>query len=347
MDHILANIPEELAATTPFRFVSVNISMHSSELELELLLKQTTSTNKFRKISRDGVHIIRASLSQNDSIFPNRNLQDAANCVTAFSFLKMFQIDDWTPIVLDVILKYGDRLYTRSVYSIYSKLGPLSDVGDADKLSLNQIISSFILSKAKFDVTVVNTIWEGPLTNLVDELYVFLNASCENKGVLVMGTDMVCVWKMDEYYYLFDPHETGPEGQRILNGVACLMRFNDCEKLVELISSNLKTDKIASNKVQLVDVRVSMSDVPPVNGVSMAVEENIFDVNSPSLAYLGCDVMKILHGKLNELSPELRWSNAKPTACFMVAAIAMSCYLDSEFWTSNTVDQVCNKVGEN
>lgn len=50
--------------------------------------------------------------------------------------------------------------------------------------------------------------------------------------------------------------------------------------------------------------------------------------------------MKILHGNIEETSESLKWNSNPPTACHVVAALAMSRDVKTNFWTPRTIDQV-------
>lgn len=187
--------------------------------------------------------IIRASMSQNDQIFPwptNRNRQDAPISITTLSMATYCKGDDWTSVILDVILKYGDRLHTKS-------LGQIKSSNVADKLTLNQVITPFVLSHVKFSFT-VQFFASGDLTvpsgnKSIKSVFDVLTDFCASKevvyGVLVARQYHVAVWCDGKSFLMFDSHEVGPDGKRSAVGVACLYCFDDLQTMADIFLGNL------------------------------------------------------------------------------------------------------------
>lgn len=209
--------------------------------------------------------IIRASMSQNDQIFQsptNRNKQDAANSITALSMATFCGAEDWTSIILDVILKYGDRLQTKS-------LQQYKPANVTDKNNLYQVISPFVLANVKFSFTVEfyasgDMLAEPGNTNIrsvFDVLTDFFNdgSSTEKYGVLVTRQYFVSIWRDESAFYLFDTHEIGPDGKRCTLGVACLFRFTDLSSMAEVVRANLNEVSSDFTSFQLYKVRLRIT----------------------------------------------------------------------------------------
>lgn len=93
--------------------------------------------------------VIHASMSQNDQIFmrtANRNRQDAAICVAALSMASLCQPEDWSPVVLDVVLKYGDRLHSKSLTQSAQQMRTRdAQDGVVEKLKLHQVANTIVV----------------------------------------------------------------------------------------------------------------------------------------------------------------------------------------------------------
>lgn len=195
-----------------------------------------------------GHWIVRASISQNNQIFikNNRNYQDVTNSVVALYLASVCEPEEWTSIVLDVILKYGDRLYTKS----FKK--------DNRKLNLDEIANPFIINRIRIGFSVVRTL-SGDLTvpvgnktvnSLEDSLNEFFDNSKE-LGILEAREYFLAIWKQNDSYFLFDPHEIGPDGRKQVNGVSCLSRFEKVKEMADYFLNNLMECDLGFNKFKI------------------------------------------------------------------------------------------------
>lgn len=236
--HLLSLVPDQELRTEAVTLVNVTLTPISSK-------PPTLSSSKFQLVSENPTKtfILRASMSQNDQIFPkipNRNRQDITNCVTAIALASFCPAEDWTALILDVVLKYGDRLYTKSLHA-YSLLNSL------DKLSVHQVVSPFILANVRIDLH-VDKFGTGDLTAepgsllircVHDVLVDFFKNEGSDFGILVARQYSVAVWRINEAYYMFDAHDIGPDAKRCVNGVACLCRFEALEPMSQVFVANL------------------------------------------------------------------------------------------------------------
>ena len=69
-------------------------------------------------------------------------------------------------------------------------------------------------------------------TDKVTVLNKFFESS-SNGGLIMLDNYYVAIWKAEEDYFMFDPHENGPNGMPRNNGVACLHRFTEISALVK------------------------------------------------------------------------------------------------------------------
>lgn len=200
-----------------------------------------------------GQSIIRASISQNNQIFihNNRNLQDVPNCIVALYLASVCVPEDWNSIILDVILKYGDRLYTKS-FKKYKR-----------KIQLSEVANPFIINRIRIGFSVVKSL-SGDLTVPVGNLVVkgledSLKEFFENStgfGILEARDYCVAIWKQKDSFFLFDPHEIGPDGTKEVNGVSCLSRFEKMKEMADYFLNNLMECDLGFNKFQIHCVRL-------------------------------------------------------------------------------------------
>lgn len=239
--HLLSLVPEQELRFEPVTLVNVTLTPISAKPPTRVL-----SSSNYQLVSENPTKtfILRASMSQNDQIFPkypNRNRQDITNCVTAIALATFCPAEDWTATILDVVLKYGDRLYTKSLYAH-------GLVNSLEKLSVYQVVSPFILANVRIDLT-VNRFGTGDLTAepgslsircVHDVLEEFFKNEGSDFGILVSRQYSVAVWKMNVAYYMFDAHEIGPDARKCVNGVACLLRFESLEPMNQIFLANFE-----------------------------------------------------------------------------------------------------------
>lgn len=238
-DHILSRIPEEYQYDE-FKIRKINFTQIRNTCDQ---LEVPEKYHNFNYItSRHS--IIRGTISQNDQIFlpyPNRNNQDTANCVTCLSFSLFSDSSDWSSTIIDVILKYGDRLYTRSIEFI-KKMYPDIQFLDDPKIKLHHLATPFTITTMKFYLCVIPVLFDET-KSVADNLEDFFTAN--KTGVICCRNYYVAIFKQDSKseepgneYFMFDPHDIGPNGLRRVHGVACLSRFEDIQDLADVFLKN-------------------------------------------------------------------------------------------------------------
>lgn len=238
--HIISLIPEQELRFEAVTLVNVNLSPISAKLPARMI-----SNSNYQLVSENPTKtfILRASMSQSDQIFPktpNRNRQDITNCVTAIALATFCNAEDWTATILDVVLKYGDRLYTKSLHA-------RAFINSLEKLSIQQVVSPFILANVRIDLH-VDRFGTGDMTAepgslrircVHDVLAEFFKIEGNEFGILVARQYSVAVWRKNEAYYMFDAHEIGPDARKCVNGVACLCHFESLEPMSQVFLANL------------------------------------------------------------------------------------------------------------
>jgi Herpesvirus tegument protein, N-terminal conserved region len=194
-----------------------------------------------------GHWMIRASLSQCDSIFSieNRNNQDVPNCIAALTIVQICAPSNWNATLLDVVLKYGDRLYTKSIDNARKDDPQLLALGNK-RINPYQVVNAFTMLDYQITTNVALHSY-GDITlkhpsELVNNLNDAVNEFLSNSswfGILEAKNYYVAIWQQDDSLYMFDPHTIGPDGKWKTNGMACLSRFDDIDCMVSSYLGNL------------------------------------------------------------------------------------------------------------
>lgn len=190
--------------------------------------------NHFVPIER-GHWMLRATLSQNDPLFlkMNRNNQDVPNCVTCLAIISSCPSPEWNTFMMDTILKYGDRLYTKTVNEI-RKSQALPIPG---KLTLTQVIPKFTIDSTTKITLAIKLLVHGDITaaddnqdtkNLLKGFKQFFDMA--GAYAVILAKDIyIAIWKAGNFLFMFSPHSLGPDGKKRPIGVACIERFETLE----------------------------------------------------------------------------------------------------------------------
>jgi hypothetical protein len=212
--------------------------------------------NEFKEVDY-GKWILRSVRNLNDELFPevNRGKQEIPMCMVALAFASLYALSKFTQPVVDSILAYGDRLYTLACKMRAKELKENKDLGLSDE-EIEAILKSvefrimdypknicmgekLVKWEAKMEVILGDTTSKEPeaIPNIPSGLTTFFE---EHKfGILVCREYPVAVWKLEDIFYMFDPHPTGPSGIKSPVGVACISRFKEVEDLVTIYQGNL------------------------------------------------------------------------------------------------------------
>lgn len=188
----------------------------------------------FKQIAQ-GKSIIRGTICQNDLMFVHKDKQEAANCIATLAFALVSSTQKWSQTLLDIILKYGDRLYTKSLQSI-DQSDP--EVACLVKLGLSHIVKSFKIYKIRFDLEV-----SGPVNDMlkVNQLKTVLGKmeSIEKKKgyIIICKGIMNTLWKAEGQNFIFEPKGSDPNGRLLSAGYASVLRFAKQEPLFDFLVS--------------------------------------------------------------------------------------------------------------
>ncbi|CAO1430984.1 unnamed protein product, partial [Diamesa serratosioi] len=339
--HILHKIPSKFQSESFLvKYLKFNHSQVSAEGDM-------TPWHNFNPL--DAQHwILRGGISQNDTQFPdfNRNNQDVPNCIISLAFLKICKTMDWDSVVLDIILKFGNRLYKKSI----EKLMNAGDQQlDSLKLTINQIDLPVLMRPYVISIedelftkdTIVKGNEEEPMELMKKTIGMFLNTP-ETVGILVAKDYYVSIWKSEDHFYMFDPHDIGPDGFKKSNGVACLQRFLDFKKLVEVFCINIK-DIEGANEYQLIKISVVSNyfkdmSVDDNDCGLLKLEEDLSAYSDYNL-YAKNNEVSLVHAKCATVS-EFNTENGSFGVCYAISAFCINQTLHPDYYTRGTIDKI-------
>lgn len=322
--HIISKVPERFLEE-PFNMQFLEIS------KSEANCTEVSMWNNFEMINNNH-WIIRGTFSQNDSQFPvsHRNNQDVSNCVLALAFKQFCSDEDWNTTVLDVILKFGDRLFRKS---LAKKISMTSVHSEDLKLKFHELecpifIRPFIIScsdEMMHEDLIIKHSDQVPLQNFKKVVNDFLNGA-ENAGILVSKSYYVAIWKNnDGTFIMFDPHDIGPDGKRKSAGLSSLQRFTVTSDLVEIFFNNIKEIE-GFNKFQLCKINIELNHFK--DG-----EEDVFESMEQDMTMAK---FRMIIGK--SVNPNT--TCIEMTICHAIAAHCLCRSLDSEYYTSDIIDRI-------
>lgn len=324
IQHILYKIPE--------RFITEPFTLRMMEIQKEsTVLPENLKWNNFEAI-KDGHWITRGTFSQNDPQFPivHRNNQDVANCLLALAFMQFCTEQDWNSTVLDVILKFGDRLFRKSLESKLS----MGDVQPADlKLKLSDMkipifIRPYVIICAEECFCtdfIIKSSDVVALESFKESVMKFLELE-GTAGFLVSKNYYVSIWKSsDGSFYMFDSHDIGPDGLRKSTGLSSLQRFTNSSDLVEVFWNNIK-DIDGFNEYKLIRIKIELNHYK--DGEDDVFEDIDCDIPSSQVKIIYGSAVKVIAQKV-EMS-----------ICYAIAAYSLCQSLESEYYTSDMIDRI-------
>lgn len=228
-DHIKGKIPADyLQQEFTFNEITLqNMTLPPPDIPL-------ASKPGFKAIA-PGKSIIRGTISQNDLKFVHKDKQEAANCICVLAFALVSSTQKWSQTFLDIILKYGDRLYTKSLQAIDEAN---KDIGCVDKLRLSDIVRTFKIYKIRFDFDIT-----GPINDMLkpERLKTHLGRMDgieKRKGYIIICKGIMnTVWKAEGQNFLFEPKGSDPNGKLSTAGQTSVLRFAKAESMFEFLAS--------------------------------------------------------------------------------------------------------------
>lgn len=339
--HIMSKIPP--------RFINEVFTLRQFTVTKTQLFEETpVKWNSFESVAVDQ-WILRASLSQNDTQFAqfNRNNQDIPNAIIALTFAQLCNATDWTSTILDVILKLADRLYKKSLARLVkiSSCLPNNLRLRLEQLDLPIFLRPFVISVSdellKKEMMVKSNDSE-PLETMKASLFDFFS-STEPTGILSSKDYHVTVWKADDgAFMMFDSHDVGPKGIRMSTGFACLQRFSDHKKLVEVFHRSVKNlDGI--NEYQLTRVSVVKNHFRETNEDGdhrrLSTEADNLSIFSDYNLFTSIGDVRSIRA-LEASTVEWTQENIPMGICYAIATLCISRSLDPEFYTRDIIDKI-------
>lgn len=279
-----------------------------------------------------GYWIVRGTHCQGDIRFPemNRGTQDAAMAMSFFIFQHSVEPKDFKSRTIDSILKYGDKLHTYCLQK-----------GRKPPLAPSDIFTEYVLGDYTYKITLQGKVAEGDLFSTEEAILnlqnAILNVSATAKRLIITTKERsFAVFKGEKMFYLFDPHCRGPNGLATTTGTACLLRFLNLEKLVDVMKANLPIegssrfyiDTVESTKEQIIkESKIGHAKIP-----ELLQEPTAFVTISPGKIIV-CGTMSQEDERFG------RDPNAQSIACALTA-LGMASIHRTDIWTKEIIDEI-------
>ncbi|XP_055857049.1 uncharacterized protein LOC129919951 [Episyrphus balteatus] len=269
---------EHISSKTPQDYKYGQFTLHDL-----ILTSQSVATDDFEFKLKPGYHaitpnhsLIRGSIAQNSSSLTNRNKQEISNCIVSIAFAKITPSSKMTTTLLDVQLKYGDRLYTKSLEAL--KKSDMIKFMNIDKLSLEDILSIFNIHKIRFKWKINSTINGNFMLNELKKATGKLG-SIENGSAMILNHKgyFMAFWKGDGGgFYLYDPFETNPNGVLVENGsgLPSMSKFTKLDNLLHYLLSKFVCVE-GLNTFTLYTIGIESTPTETINTHSTPVEQDL------------------------------------------------------------------------
>lgn len=164
-----------------------------------------------------------------------------SSCIIALVFASTLQPSEWNSSMLDSALKYGMRLYKKSIKTAKSS-----------ELKLNAIVTPFIVGCYEFSFTAAlfkcGTNEQHVLDNGIDTLF-----SYSNFGIISSKGYNAAVWRQNSSYFIFDPS---------LNGMASLTRYSTIALISNHFLSHVRNGMTGVNVFEVFQVARDVAILP-------------------------------------------------------------------------------------
>lgn len=182
-----------------------------------------------------GRAIIRGTISQNDLMFVYKDKQEAANCIATLAFALVSSTQKWSQTLLDIILKYGDRLYTKSLQALDQSDPKMACLL---KLGLLHIVKTFKIYKIRFDWEISKPINDMMKVSQLKSALGKMDTIEKKKGyVIICKGIMNTLWKSEGQFYVFEPKGSDPNGKMSPAGYASVLKLNKIDALFDFLIS--------------------------------------------------------------------------------------------------------------
>lgn len=259
-------------------------------------------------------------------------------------FSQLSSSEEWTRCVLDMILKYGDRLYRKSLKKLYTLYKNKENVKiSLDELDVPVVLGKFVVSVShelikKDELSKLNE--PNPIQDFKVTLEDFFKNQ-KNLGILISKIYSVAVWKYQEQFMMFDPHNVGPNGYRKSTGVACLQKFGNLDTLIDIFTANIEELEgyryYELHKIMIAKTLISdMKDQD--NCGDYSVEDSLSVISNCSLFQMKQGA-RVIRGKR---SAPIRNSDLEPSIYYSAAALCIQKTINLIHFTRDTIDMVMN-----
>ncbi|XP_017785371.1 PREDICTED: uncharacterized protein LOC108568673 [Nicrophorus vespilloides] len=344
------NLPGHLPVDSAYRIKNLRNPEFGPLTESQIVLPKTKKKKLVDKPIADDltfytyvephiIGILMADLHQDEDEFEIcRGKLDLPNALAALTMLREHRSCEWTTKIVNSILKLGFRICVETL----KKLKPLNP-----PVTTKNVIKKIDVNENAYSVVITQYGAVGRLSSLDDSVLDLLPALREVLSdydtVIVNGPLVLGIWKEGNKYYLFDPVERDPNGNKIIkeirvgsifeavdfiSGVACVMWFKDLKDLV-------------AHYVKNVD-RLQRRD----QFILSTVEINKYQVLPEDWRnFVAIDVDRwLLRGNFSQADRRFN-RTSRNTQCTATAAMAIvyAHLVPIAEWTSNTIDDVITK----
>ncbi|CAH0548625.1 unnamed protein product [Brassicogethes aeneus] len=358
--HVFTNIPASERVEKDFKLHKVEMLNELSIVEKHRPDTGATMENiydgdwyKFVEIER-GKWVLNGTLKLNDEVFPemNRGKQNLTACLCCLLYNYLFPINRFTPDTMDKILSYGDKIYTRIKKDQFQNLKANSSLREEEiniiiadvRVTLENIYKRLRVGKhyVKIDIERAETghIFAPEDQEDMLDLKRALEKFFENNthGLLEANGLLVGIFKGATVYFMYDPHERGPDGSKDPIGRPCLTRFLDLDKLISLFKSNINPYGTNYFDIYSVCLEEFVSKQAENAEVDLEAEKTLPQPAEPgttALPGLTLGGWKKISGGKFILRGTLENCNFAPvkTAAFNFIALAMSLIHKPSIWT--------------
>ncbi|XP_037024996.1 uncharacterized protein LOC119066555 isoform X2 [Bradysia coprophila] len=254
------------------------------------------------------------------SLYGNLHKQCAVtSCVIALIFASTLEPSNWNSSMLDSVLKYGRKLYRKSMKT------NITDV------KLTTIVTPFIIGCYEFSFTAAlmkcganeQQILESAITTLFGH---------SDFGVISSKGYSASIWQQNNSYFIFDPQ---------LNGMASLTRYSNIGRICNHFLLHVRTAVTGVNVFEIFRISISSKivkkDECPVDIAAISRLTNQVTLDDDRTLRM-----------LNVISDHAKWlevGKSLPAEGVLIAACAFGCYKNPEYWTSNLTEEILN-LGE-
>lgn len=155
-----------------------------------------------------------------------------SSCVIALAFASTLQPSNWNSSMLDSVLKYGTKLYKKSLKT------------NSTEIKLNSIVTPFIIGCYEFSYTAALLKCGANEPNVFENGIVSLFNHADF-GVISSKGYSAAIWQQNSSYFIFDPQ---------LNGMASLSRFSNIALISNHFLSHVRTGMTGVNVFEIYKV---------------------------------------------------------------------------------------------